>query len=44
LRRFAIVNERSFRPRRLRVMANFYKDNDDLRFYLETYLDWRPLV
>lgn len=25
-------------------MANFYKDNDDLRFYLETYLDWRPLV
>ena len=25
-------------------MANFYKDNDDLRFYLEKYLDWAPIV
>ena len=25
-------------------MANFYKDNDDLRFYLERGIDWAPLV
>ena len=25
-------------------MANFYKDNDDLRFYLEKYIDWEPIV
>lgn len=25
-------------------MANFYEDNDDLRFYIERYLDWEPLV
>ena len=25
-------------------MANFYKDNDDLRFYLERGIDWEPLV
>ncbi|MFM1918523.1 MAG: hypothetical protein RLZZ303_157 [Candidatus Hydrogenedentota bacterium] len=25
-------------------MANFYEDNDDLRFYMERYIDWEPLV
>ena len=25
-------------------MANFYSDNDDLRFYMERYLDWSSLV
>ena len=25
-------------------MANFYEDNDDLRFYLERGIDWEPLV
>ena len=25
-------------------MPNFYKDNDDLRFYTEKYIDWAPLV
>ena len=25
-------------------MANFYKDNADLRFYFERYLDWEPIV
>ena len=25
-------------------MANFYKDNDDLRFYVEKGIDWSPLV
>ncbi len=25
-------------------MANFYKDNDDLRFYIEREIDWNPLV
>ena len=25
-------------------MANFYNDNDDLRFYIEKGLDWAPLV
>lgn len=25
-------------------MSNFYKDNDDLRFYFERYLDWDPIV
>lgn len=25
-------------------MANFYRDNDDLRFYVERGIDWRPLV
>ena len=25
-------------------MANFYDDNDDLRFYVEKYIDWEPLV
>ncbi len=25
-------------------MANFYRDNDDLRFYMERGLDWAPLV
>ncbi len=25
-------------------MANFYKDNDDLRFYLEKYIDWTRVV
>ncbi len=25
-------------------MANFYADNDDLRFYLEKGIDWAPLV
>jgi alkylation response protein AidB-like acyl-CoA dehydrogenase len=25
-------------------MANYYKDNDDLRFYVEKGLDWGPLV
>ena len=25
-------------------MANFYKDNDDLRFYIERAIDWAPLV
>ncbi len=24
--------------------GNFYDDNDDLRFYVEKYLDWEPLV
>jgi len=25
-------------------MPNFYTDNEDLRFYVERYLDWAPLV
>jgi alkylation response protein AidB-like acyl-CoA dehydrogenase len=25
-------------------MANFYRDNDDLRFYLEEGIDWREIV
>jgi alkylation response protein AidB-like acyl-CoA dehydrogenase len=25
-------------------MANFYDDNEDLRFYVEKAIDWRPLV
>ncbi|MFT6396705.1 MAG: alkylation response protein AidB-like acyl-CoA dehydrogenase [Bradymonadia bacterium] len=25
-------------------MANFYQDNDDLRFYLEKYIDWEPII
>ena len=25
-------------------MTNFFKDNDDLRFYFEKGLDWRELV
>ena len=25
-------------------MANFYQDNDDLRFYMEQWIDWDPLV
>ena len=25
-------------------MANFYRDNDDLRYYIERGLDWGPLV
>ncbi len=25
-------------------MANFYKDNDDLRFYIEREINWGPLV
>jgi len=25
-------------------MANFYSDNDDLRFYVERGLDWEPMV
>ncbi len=25
-------------------MSNFYKDNDDLRFYVEKWIDWEPLV
>ncbi|MBT3221075.1 MAG: hypothetical protein HN348_18495, partial [Proteobacteria bacterium] len=25
-------------------MANFYEDNEDLRFYIEKGIDWRPLV
>jgi 3-(methylthio)propanoyl-CoA dehydrogenase len=25
-------------------MGNFYKDNDDLRFYVEKWVDWEPLV
>jgi len=25
-------------------MANFYKDNDDLRFYVDKWIDWQPLV
>jgi len=25
-------------------MGNFYEDNDDLRFYVERYIDWEPLV
>lgn len=25
-------------------MANFYKDNDDLRFYARTWIDWEQLV
>ena len=25
-------------------MANFYKDNDDLRYYVERGIDWEPLV
>ena len=25
-------------------MANFYDDNPDLKFYVEKYLDWEPLV
>jgi len=25
-------------------MANFYEDNEDLQFYLETSIDWEPLV
>ncbi len=24
--------------------ANFYDDNDDLKFYMEKYIDWEPLV
>ena len=25
-------------------MANFLEDNEDLKFYLEKYIDWEPLV
>lgn len=25
-------------------MANFYQDNEDLRFYVEQWIDWEPLV
>ena len=25
-------------------MANFYKDNDDLRYYFERGIDWEPIV
>lgn len=25
-------------------MANFYKDNDDLQFYVDKWIDWEPLV
>ena len=25
-------------------MANFYADNDDLRYYVERGIDWEPLV
>ena len=25
-------------------MANFYEDNDDLRFYVEKLIDWAPIV
>lgn len=25
-------------------MANFYSDNEDLRFYVEKWIDWEPLV
>jgi alkylation response protein AidB-like acyl-CoA dehydrogenase len=25
-------------------VGNFYKDNDDLRFYMEKWIDWEPLV
>ena len=25
-------------------MANFYKDNEDLQFYVDKWLDWEPLV
>ena len=25
-------------------MSNFYRDNDDLNFYVEKWLDWAPLV
>jgi alkylation response protein AidB-like acyl-CoA dehydrogenase len=25
-------------------MSNFYKDNDDLRFYMEKYIDWESIV
>ena len=25
-------------------MANFYQENDDLRFYVEKWIDWAPLV
>ncbi|MCB9740679.1 MAG: acyl-CoA dehydrogenase family protein [Deltaproteobacteria bacterium] len=25
-------------------MGNFYKDNDDLRFYVDRYIDWAPIV
>lgn len=25
-------------------MANFYDDNADMRFYMEDYIDWEPLV
>ena len=24
--------------------ANFFEDNDDLRFYIEKYIEWEPLV
>ncbi len=25
-------------------MANFYTDNEDLRYYIEKGIDWEPLV
>jgi len=25
-------------------MANFFKDNDDLRFYVDTWIDWEPIA
>ena len=25
-------------------MANFYKDNEDLRFYARSWIDWAQLV
>jgi alkylation response protein AidB-like acyl-CoA dehydrogenase len=25
-------------------MSNFYKDNEDLRFYVEKYIDWKAIV
>ncbi len=25
-------------------MGNFFKDNEDLRFYVERYIDWAPIV
>ncbi len=25
-------------------MGNYYKDNDDLRFYVERWIDWEGLI
>jgi 3-(methylthio)propanoyl-CoA dehydrogenase len=37
-------SRRDYALSREAAMANFYEDNEDLRFYVEKAIDWRPLV